>query len=193
MKKIDVVFVIDKSGSMSGLEDDTIGGYNNFLKQQKEEDNKVKITTVLFNQDLQIIHDRVDINKVNNLTDKDYRVGGSTSLNDAIGETINNLNHKSDSVVFVIITDGQENSSKEYSTADIKKLISKKSEKNWNFIYLGANVDSFAEASSIGINIYSNYSNDSRGLNSVYTTMSCCVSKSATGNTISNEDLNEII
>lgn len=157
-KDLELVFVIDKSGSMNHLEDDTIGNFNSVIKSQKESENEgnVYVTTVMFNQDNKKIHDRKDIKNVKDITKKDYRAGGSTALLDAVGNTINDLSNnesvKDHKVLFVIITDGYENCSKEFKKEDVKKLIDKKTkDEKWEFKFFGANIDAFEEGTKIGI------------------------------------------
>ncbi len=163
MKKnlTELVFILDKSGSMSGLEKDTIGGYNSMLEQQKNLDGECVITTVLFDNHYELLHDRIDIRAVAPITEKEYRVGGSTALLDAIGKTIHKIGNvqkntaddfRAEKVMFVIITDGEENSSREYSSDMVKKMISRQKERyGWEFIFLGANIDAVETASRFGI------------------------------------------
>lgn len=157
-KDLELVFVIDRSGSMSHLEEDTIGNFNSVIKSQKESKNEgnVYVTTVMFNEKNKKIHDRKDIKDVEDITHKDYRTRGTTALLDAVGTTINDISNnksvKDHKVLFVIITDGYENSSKEFKKEDIKKLIDKKTkEEKWEFKFYGANIDAFSEGSKIGI------------------------------------------
>ncbi len=169
IKELDVVFLLDRSGSMQGSETDTIGGYNSYLEQQRKNNYSTKITTVLFDDQYEILHNREDITKVKNLTNKEYYVRGCTALLDAIGKTINNLDKKvNNKVLFVITTDGLENASKEYNKDKIKTLIEQHT--NWEFIYIGANIDSYGEGTSIGIprkNI-SNYSKSKKGTDTLF-------------------------
>ena len=146
---------------MSGLEKDTIGGYNSFLKKQQKSKGECRITTVLFDNNYELLHDRIDLEAVKPLTEKDYQVGGSTALMDAIGMTINKLvavekktekAFQAKNVLFVIITDGLENSSKEYSIKKVKDLIEQQKKAGWEFIFLGANIDAIETAETIGIN-----------------------------------------
>ena len=157
---MELVFIIDKSGSMGGLENDTIGGYNSFLKKQQEEAGATRITTVLFDNNYELLHDRLDIKAVSPISDKDYFVGGSTALLDAIGKSIHKVenvqnrsgdDYKPSKVLFVITTDGMENSSHEYSYEKIKSMVESKKEAGWEFIFLGANIDAIDVAGSIGI------------------------------------------
>lgn len=169
-KELDVVFLLDRSGSMQGSETDTIGGYNSYLEQQRKNKFNTKITTVLFDDQYEILHNRKSIQDVNNLTEKEYFVRGCTALLDAIGKTINNLDKKvkDNKVLFVITTDGLENASREYNKDKIKSLIEKHS--NWEFIYIGADIDSYGEGTSIGIprkNI-SNYSKSKKGTDTLF-------------------------
>ena len=174
-EKVEIVFILDRSGSMGGLEEDTIGGYNSFIKSKKNLD--AKLTTVLFDNKIEILHDRVDIKEVKNLTNKDYYVRGSTALMDAIGFTINKISKESNGrkVIFVITTDGLENASVEYSKSKIKKMIQKR--KDWEFLYLGANIDSYGEANSIGIRRerVSNYSASKKGTRKMFEVLECAV------------------
>lgn len=175
MKKTEIVFILDRSGSMSGLEDDTIGGYNSMLKKQQEEEGEARITTVLFDNEYKIIHDRGDIKEIRPLTHKEYYVRGTTALLDAIGITINKIisatkntkkEYQADKVMFVIITDGMENSSQEYTYEKIKRMIEKQKEDyKWEFIFLGANIDAVETASRFGIaeDRAANYHADSQG------------------------------
>ena len=136
----EIVYILDRSGSMSGLEKDTIGGYNSFLEKQKKEDGDAVVTTVLFDDKYDMVHDRVDIKKVKALTNKEYYARGMTALLDAIGKTINQVSarHKTmvDSAVpaktvVVIITDGMENASKEYKLQTVKAMIEKQKKRVW--------------------------------------------------------------
>ena len=172
----EVVFILDKSGSMSGLEADTIGGFNSMIKKQKEDEGEAYVTTVLFDDRYQVLHDRVDIKDLKDMTSKDYYVCGSTALLDAIGTTIKSVNKKqkelpedeqAEKVIFVITTDGMENASYQYDRDKIKKMIEKKqTKKNWEFMFLGANMDAVSEAGRIGIraNRSVTYANDSKGV-----------------------------
>lgn len=184
MKKTEIVFILDKSGSMSGLEEDTIGGYNSMLKKQQKEEGQAIITTVLFDNNYDIIHDRTDIEEIRPLTEKEYYVGGTTSLLDAIGKTVNKIiratkntkkEYQADKVMFVIITDGMENSSKEYNYEKIKSMIELQKERyNWEFIFLGANIDAISTAERFGINAdrAANYNADSQGTELSYEVVS---------------------
>ena len=175
MKKTEIVFILDRSGSMSGLEEDTIGGYNSVLKNQQIEDGEAIVTTVLFDHEYEIIHDRTNIKEIKAMTEKEYFVRGSTALLDAVGATINKIvgatkntkpEYQADKVMFVIITDGMENSSKEYDYLKVKALIERQKEKyNWEFVFLGANIDAISTAAKFGIeeDRAANYNPDSQG------------------------------
>ncbi|MBR4573358.1 MAG: VWA domain-containing protein [Lachnospiraceae bacterium] len=185
----ELVFVLDKSGSMSGLEKDTIGGFNSMLDKQREEDGDVVISTVLFDDRMQIIHDRAKLDKIANLTAGDYQVGGCTALLDALGNTIRHINkvHKAlpederpAKTVFVITTDGQENSSHDFTYEKIKKMVEKKQEKKgWEFLFLGANMDAISAAADIGIRAdrAANYCCDAVGTAVNYSALSKAVSR----------------
>ena len=164
IRKLEVVFILDKSGSMSGSEENTISSFNEYLEKEKKNEFNTKITTVLFSDNYKLLHNRVDVSKVEELTHEDYYVGGCTALYDALGNTINSFDRKeTDKVLFIIITDGYENASKEFSKDKIRKLIKKHND--WDFIYIGADIDSYAAGGASGIkkdNI-ANYKKDSRG------------------------------
>ena len=163
MKKglTELVFILDKSGSMSGLETDTIGGYNAMLAKQKAVEGECRITTALFDQGYELVHDRTDIRGVSPLTDREYQVGGTTALIDAIGRTIDKIGgaqkhaseaYRAEKVMFVIITDGLENASREYSAKKVKAMVERQKEKyGWEFIFLGANIDAVETAAHFGI------------------------------------------
>ena len=163
MKKglTEIVFILDKSGSMSGLEADTIGGYNSFLEKQKKVEGQAYVSTVLFSDYSKVIHDRVPIEKIEPMNEKQYSVGGCTALLDAIGSSIHHIGNvhkyareedRPEHTIFVITTDGEENSSSEYSYEMIKKMITRQQEKyGWEFIFLGANMDAIGEAGKLGI------------------------------------------
>lgn len=153
-KRTELVFILDKSGSMSGLETDSIGGYNSMLAQQRALTHDCLITTVLFDNECLLLHDRLKLTKVKDMTHKDYLVGGSTALLDAIGQTIQHMSRMKDArnVLFVIITDGQENASRQFTVQTVKRLLEQQKEaKGWEFIFLGANIDAVETASRIGI------------------------------------------
>ncbi len=163
MKKgfTELVFILDKSGSMAGLESDTIGGFNAMLQKQKAVAGECRITTVLFDNRYELLHDRLDIQAVSPMTDREYFVGGSTALLDAIGRTIHKMvavqkntaeEYRAENVMFVIITDGAENASREYSVSQVKAMIQREKEKyGWEFIFLGANMDAVETAGWFGI------------------------------------------
>ncbi len=163
MKKglTELVFILDKSGSMSGLESDTIGGFNSMLAKQKSVEGECRVTTVLFDHGYELIHDRIDINAISPMTDKEYQVGGMTALLDAVGRTVNKIgnaqkhtaeDYRAEKVMFVIITDGMENASREFTADKIKALIERQKEKYaWEFIFLGANIDAVETAGRYGI------------------------------------------
>lgn len=189
MKKglTELVFILDKSGSMGGLETDTIGGYNSMLEKQKAVDGECRITTALFDNHYELLHDRIDIRAVSPISEKEYFIGGSTALLDAIGQTIHKIEnaqkhtteaYRAEKVMFIIITDGEENASREYSSDRIKKLIEQKKNKNsWEFIFLGANIDSVETAGRYGISLdrVQNYHADSKGVNLNFRVMSNAV------------------
>ena len=172
-KKLDVVFILDKSGSMSGSEENTISSFNEYLERKKKNKYDTYISTILFNDKYEYLHDKVLINDVNKLTREDYQVGGCTALYDAIGNAINNVDKKkTDKVMFIIITDGYENASREYSNNKIKKMI--KSHSDWEFIFIGADIDSYSVGDSIGIkrkNI-ANYKKDKCGTSILFESVS---------------------
>lgn len=158
---VELVFILDKSGSMSGLESDTIGGYNSMLAKQKQVEGECVVTTVLFDHGYELLHDRIDVKAVQAITEDDYQVGGSTALLDAMGRTINKIataqkntseEYRAEKVMCVIITDGEENSSREFSLEKVKQLVEQHKEKaNWEFVFLGANMDAIQTAGYFGI------------------------------------------
>lgn len=171
----ELVFILDRSGSMSGLEDDTIGGFNGMINKQKDTGSKINVTTVLFDDKIDVIHDRFPIDIIQPLTSEEYYVRGCTALLDAVGTAIRKIDnvqkhlpkeHKAGKVIFVITTDGHENSSKEYTYPVIRKMIEARKEEGWEFLFLGANIDAGREAEKIGIarNRSVTYENDSEGV-----------------------------
>ena len=176
----EIVFILDRSGSMAGLESDTIGGFNSMIKkQQKETDGNALVSTVLFDHESIVLHDRIALNKINPLTEKDYEVRGSTALLDAIGDAVKHIKNvhkyaraddRPQKTLVVITTDGMENSSVRFSYNDIKKLIERQKEKGWEFIFLGANIDAVEVAEHIGIDARRavNYHADRKGTSEVF-------------------------
>jgi len=172
----ELVFILDRSGSMSGMESDTIGGFNSMLTKQQAEPGDCRITTVLFDNEYDVLHDRIDIKAVNPITSKEYYVRGNTALLDAVGRTINKIggvqkntakDHRAKKVLFVITTDGMENASREFNYDKIKSMIEgQKSKYGWEFIFLGANIDAVDVANRFGIarNRTQNFHNDSKGI-----------------------------
>ena len=174
-EKIDIIFLIDRSGSMYGSENDTIGGFNSFIAKQKKNETDARVTTILFDHGYEVLYKRKNLYEVNDLTTNEYYVRGSTALLDAIGRTITSMDREVENkVLFVITTDGYENSSKEFTRQQIKNMINSH---NWEFIYLGADIDSYIEASSIGIrrNSVANYRKSSEGIDTMYD----CISDAA--------------
>ena len=158
----EIVFILDRSGSMSGLEADTIGGFNSMIEKQKKENGEALISTVLFDNVSEVIHDRVPVQKVDPMTDRDYSVRGCTALLDAIGGAIHHIGnvHKyarkedvPEHTLFVITTDGMENASRRYDSEKVKKMIERqKNRYGWEFLFIGANIDSVETAKHFGIN-----------------------------------------
>ena len=180
----ELVFILDRSGSMSGLEGDTIGGFNSMIEKQKSVDGKCYVTTVLFDSDYDRIHDRVDLNEIPVMTEKDYYVRGCTALLDAIGSTIRHIAriHKyarpedvPEHTTFVIMTDGMENASHHFDSDTVKRMIEHEKEKyGWEFLFLAANIDAVETASRMGIRADRavNYHADRRGTSVVYDAVS---------------------
>ena len=184
----ELVFIIDKSGSMAGLEADTIGGFNAMIEKQKKLDGKAYVSTVLFSNESEVLHDRLDLQEIKPMTEEDYTVGGCTALLDAIGGAIHHVSniHKyarpedvPERTMFVITTDGMENASKEFTAEAVKQLIEeKKARNNWEFLFLGANIDAVKAAGHIGISADRavNYHSDAVGTALNYNVVSETVS-----------------
>ena len=176
----ELVFILDRSGSMAGFEADTIGGFNSTIEKQKKQDGKVYVSTVLFDNVSEVIHDRVDISKVKPMTEEDYNVRGCTALLDAVGGAIHHIGnvHKyarpedvPEHTVFIITTDGMENASHNYSRSRVREMIKRQNEKyGWEFIFLAANIDAEDTAEEIGIRreCAVNYTQDEEGMGVTY-------------------------
>lgn len=157
----EMVFVLDRSGSMSGLAADTIGGFNELIEKQKKIEGDAYVTTVLFDHEYEVLHDHVALKEVAPLTDKEYFARGSTALLDAVGRTINAVGvrlaatpeeERPEHVVFVITTDGMENASREYTAKQVREMVEHQQQKySWQFVFLGANMDAVSEARNLGI------------------------------------------
>ncbi len=172
----ELVFILDRSGSMGGLEDDTIGGFNAFVDKQKALDQEVHICTVLFNDQIAVLHDRLDLKAIMPLSAKDYQVGGATALLDAIGYGIEKIvavqrstapELQANKVLFVIMTDGHENASSHYSSSKIKQMIEYQQEKfSWEFVFMGANIDAIETSGRYGFRADRtvNFSADKEGM-----------------------------
>ena len=183
----ELVFILDRSGSMSGLEGDTIGGFNAMIEKQKQEPGEALISTVLFDNETEVIHDRVDLGKVEPMTDREYYVRGCTALLDAVGGAIHHIGNvhkyareedRPEKTLFVITTDGMENASRKYSYDRVKMMIQRQQEKyGWEFIFLGANIDAAKEAARFGISEdrAANYHADSKGTAVIYEAVSQAV------------------
>ena len=192
----ELVFILDKSGSMAGLEKDTIGGFNALLDKQRHLPGDVRVTTVLFNHSYELLHDRINLTGISPLTEQDYEVGGMTALLDAIGSTIQKIRNaqqrtmeqeRADKVMFVITTDGMENSSCEYDTKKIREMIAaQKTDANWEFIFLGANIDAVATAQQFGVaeEFAVEYHADAEGTQVNYKVLSEAVTSFRTGKSL---------
>ena len=183
-KGTEIIFILDRSGSMSGLESDTIGGYNSLLKKQKATEGKVIVSTILFNSWSNVIHDRLELSKVPFLTEKEYTAGGCTALLDAIGGAIKHIGDvhtyereedRPEHTLVIITTDGMENSSRRYDYARVKMMIERAKEQyGWEFLFLGANIDAITVANRFGIDSdrTANYLSDKKGTELNYQIMS---------------------
>ena len=157
----EIVFILDRSGSMAGLESDTIGGFNSMLEKQKKAEGQALLSAVLFSNDSQVLYDRADIDRIEPMTDGQYRVGGCTALLDAIGDAVHHIGNvhkyareedRPAKTIFVITTDGYENSSRRYSYDQVQRMVKRQQERyGWEFLFLGANMDAIAAARSFGI------------------------------------------
>lgn len=191
MKKnlTEIVFILDRSGSMCGLEDDTVGGFNSMLDKQKKQSGQALVSTVLFDDRTRVLHDRVPIEKVRPMSRRDYMIGGATALNDAVGQAIHHIGmiHKyarredrPERTLFVITTDGMENASRFYSCEQIRTMIRRQKERyGWEFLFLGANIDAVNTARQLGIqaDCAVNYRSDSQGTALNYECISQAISQ----------------
>ena len=180
----EIVFILDRSGSMAGLEDDTIGGFNAMIEKQKQEPGKALVSTVLFDNESEVIHDRVNIQEIEPMTRKEYYVRGCTALLDAVGSAIHHIGNvhkyareedRPEKMLFVITTDGMENASRKYTYDRLKTMIERQKEKyGWEFLFLGANIDAAREAARFGISAdcTANYHADSEGTAVIYEAVS---------------------
>jgi len=206
MKKdlTELIFILDRSGSMGGLESDTIGGYNAMLKRQMEAEGSAYITTVLFDDEYELLHDRINLKGVKPITEKEYFVRGTTALLDAVGKSIQKIvnvqrntsdDEKAEKVLFVITTDGLENASREYSYTKVRAMIEKqKSRYGWEFIFLGANIDAVSEAEKFGIDSSraAQFHNDKDGIELNYKVVSEAICELRSSKTISRDWKREI-
>ena len=186
--RTELVFILDRSGSMQGLERDTIGGFNAMLQKQKRQPGEAYVSTVLFDTEVQVLHDRLKLHKVKPLTEKDYQVRGCTALLDAVGGAIRHIGniHKyarpedvPEHTLFVITTDGLENASRRYSTQQVREMIQRQQARyGWEFLFLGANIDAVEAAGRLGIGAdrAANYHCDSAGTRLNYEAVSAAVS-----------------
>lgn len=203
-KITELVFILDRSGSMRGLEGDTIGGFNSLIEKQKKEDGECFVSTILFDDMTEVLHDRVKLQNIKPMTDKEYYVRGCTALLDAIGGAIHHIGniHKyarpedvPENTMFVIITDGMENASRKYSGEEIKRKIERQKEKyGWEFLFIGANIDAIATAKSFGISEDRavNYHADAKGTQVVYDAVAMACSNVRNAMPMSQEWRNEI-
>lgn len=200
----ELVFILDRSGSMSGFESDTIGGFNATIEKQKAQEGRVYVSTVLFDNRCEVLHDRVDIREIKPMTGDDYQVGGCTALLDAIGGAIHHIGnvHKyarpedvPEHTVFVITTDGMENASNKYSSKEIKAKIKSQTEKyGWEFMFLAANIDAVETAAHIGIRREraANYRQTKDGVEDCYCAMSMAISR-VRNNSDDDMDLKDLL
>ena len=184
----ELVFILDRSGSMAGLESDTVGGFNGMIAKQKQQEGEAFVTTVLFDNEIETLHDRIPLTEIPEMTERDYYVRGCTALIDAIGTTVKHIENihkyarKEDvpaHTLFVITTDGLENASRVYSSAEVKRMIERKKEKDgWEFLFIGANIDAVETAKHIGISADRavNYRADKRGTKVVFDAVSAPIS-----------------
>lgn len=195
----ELVFILDRSGSMSGLEGDTIGGFNAMIQKQKKEDGEAYVSTILFDNVSEVLHDRIKLKDVPKMTGRDYTVRGCTALIDAIGGAIKHIAniHKyarpedvPAHTMFIITTDGMENASVRYSSDEVKKMIERQKEKyGWEFLFIGANIDAVETAAHFGINRNRavNYNADSKGTQVLYETISAPISAMRADKAISDD------
>lgn len=190
MKKglTEIVFILDRSGSMSGLEKDTIGGFNTTIDKQKQEEGEAYVSTVLFDTEMQVLHDRVPLANIAPLTEKEYYARGCTALLDAIGGAIHHIGNvhkyareedRPEKTIFVITTDGYENASHKYTSDRVKQMIERQKQKyDWEFIFLGANIDAIETARNFGIDEEraANFVNDGEGIEVMYEAQCCLMS-----------------
>ena len=193
----ELVFILDRSGSMSGLEADTIGGFNAMVEKQRREEGRALVSTVLFNQESRVVYDRVEVQKVEPMTEQTYCVGGCTALLDAIGDAVKHIGnvHKyarpedvPAHTLFVITTDGMENASRRYTGDKVRKMVERQKEKyGWEFLFLGANIDAVETARNIGIGADRSvdYCCDSEGTALNYEAVCACVSDVRAGRGVS--------
>ena len=201
----EIVFILDRSGSMAGLEDDTIGGFNAMIEKQKKQPGEACVSTVLFDNVSEVIHDRVDIQKIVPMTNKEYYVRGCTALLDAVGGAIHHIGNvhkyareedRPEKTLFVITTDGMENASRHYDYARVRRMIQRQKEKyGWEFLFIGANIDAVETAARYGISKDRavNYNADGEGTQILYESVAkavCNVRASAPLSTDWSEDIN---